>query len=156
MNTGEMISALAAVCSAAVTCLGLPLALVGLFYTVRQLQAAQRTAKGDFLLRLDEAFQRHQEVHRRLRPGGDWADSGQGPESVEEWIAVEQYMGLFERIKTMIDDGIVDLATIDRLYGYRVLNIVANDQIRQAKLEYAAEDWSDFLSLLQAIKTRRG
>ncbi|HXU36336.1 MAG TPA: hypothetical protein VN937_08215 [Blastocatellia bacterium] len=65
-------------------------------------------------------------------------------------------MGLFERIKVLVDDGIVDLATIDKLYGYRVFNIVANDVIRKGKLEgQRAEHWKGFIELWDALKDRR-
>ena len=32
-------------------------------------------------------------------------------------------MGPFERIQVLIYDGIIDLAIVDKLYGYRVFNI---------------------------------
>ena len=144
----EMVNALVAAIAVLIT-------LVGVWYAALQLRAGQKTAKGDFLLRLDDAFQRHQEVHRRLRPGGGWADEIHGPATQAEWIMVEQYMGLFERIKVMVDDGIIDLDTVDRLYGYRLFNIVGNPIIRRAKLESEAASWRDFIGLWQALEARR-
>ncbi len=71
------------------------------------------------------------------------------PEDATEQLSVE-------RIKVLIDDGIVDLATIDRLYGYRVFNIVANEVIRKAKLEGEPRRyWQDFIELHQALEKRR-
>jgi hypothetical protein len=140
----------------AATVVGLIMTGIGLIYAGIQLRAAKKIARGEFLLRLDEMFQQHLEVHTRLRPGGVWAVQGKGPSSLEDWVAVEKYMGLFERIKVLIDDGIVDLATIDRLYGYRVFNIVANEVIRKAKLEGETRKyWQDFIGLHQSLEKRR-
>jgi hypothetical protein len=138
------------------TVIGLVMTGIGLLYAGIQLRASKKIARGEFLLRLDEMFQQHREVHTHLRPGGIWAGTGKGPASVENWVAVEKYMGLFERIKVLIDDGIVDLATIERLYGYRIFNIVANDVIRQAKIEGEAKEyWQDFIELYQTLEKRR-
>ena len=53
-------------------------------------------------------------------------------------------MGLFERVKVLVDDKIIDIDTVDRLYGYRVDNIVNNETIRQAKLEREKDSYLDF------------
>lgn len=138
------------------TILGLIITGIGLIYAGIQLRDVKKIARGEFLLRLDEMFREHQDVHTRLRPGGMWATNEKEPSSVEDWVAVEKYMGLFERISVLIDDGIVDLATIDRLYGYRVFNIVANKVIRKAKLEGEPKQyWQDFIELYEALEKRR-
>ena len=132
------------------------IAAIGLIYVGKQLKASKKIARAEFLLRLDELFREHTEVHVRLRPGGDWASESKGPESNEEWAAVERYMGLFERIKVMIDDGIVDLDTVDKLYGYRVFNIANNTIIRKAKLEgERAKYWAKFIELKRALEDHR-
>ncbi|MBK3574080.1 hypothetical protein JHN63_09650 [Streptomyces sp. MBT65] len=109
-------------------------------------------------MNLDEAFLRHLDVYSRLRPGddsqspGDWAERGQGPDSASEWMAVEQYMGLFERIEVLIEGGVLDTHLTNRLYGYRVRNIVANERIRTKLLIEGAAGWQDFLSLVHRLK----
>jgi hypothetical protein len=131
------------------------IAAVGLIYVGKQLRESKKIARAEFLLRLEELFQEHTEVHTRLRPGGDWADGSKGPSTSEEWVKVERYMGLFERIQVLIDDRIVDLDAVDRFYGYRVLNIVDNPIIRQAKLEgERAKYWKNFIKLQRALEER--
>lgn len=132
--------------------IGLFLTGAGLLYTGWQIQQSKMIARGEFLLHLDELFQQHIEIHTHLRPGGDYAIGKRKPNSVEDWVAIEMYMGLFERIKVLVDSKIIDLDTIKRLYGYRVLNIVANDAIRRTKIEQEADNWHDFIELWQALK----
>lgn len=137
------------------TAIGAVMAAAGLIYAGIQLRASRKIARGEFLLRLDELFHPYNEVHTQLRPGGAWAEGRGGPTSVEEWVAVERYMGLFERIKTLVDDGIVGLDTVDKLYGYRVFNIAANAIIHQAKLVRESESWEDFIELWHALERHR-
>lgn len=133
-NIFAQLESLAAVIAACISGCGLLFAAAGLFYSAQQLKAAKKIAQGDFLLHLDEMFRRHDRVHRRLRPGGDWHLSQDGPANADEWADVDSYMGLFERIKILVDNNIIDLDTIERLYGYRIYNIVANDTIREQKI----------------------
>jgi len=154
---------IAAAVGSLATAVSLIFAAKALSYAGRQMQESRKVAeeskkitRGEFLLRLEEFFSQHIETHMRLRPGGEWSDGVTGPKNASEWGPVERYMGLFERIQVLIDDGIIDLATIDKLYGYRVFNIVENDVIRKTKLEGArAEYWQGFIKLWQGLKEQR-
>jgi len=126
-----------------------------------QLQQSRKAAHGDFLLRLDEAFQRHNEVHRQLQPAFAWGKdptgrSKGGPSEPEDWFKVSQYMGLFERVNSLLKNETLDLASIDEFYGYRLYNIVSHDTIRAAKLEdpKAARYWEDLIDLWLKLKPR--
>jgi len=133
------------------TIIGLIMTALGLMYTGYQIRGSKKTARGEFLLHLDEIFQQHKDIHKRLRPGGIWGDGQTGPTDVDEWIALESYMGLFERINILIEDRIVDIDTIDRLYGYRIINISENRIVREAKLEKKSDYWQDFIKLRNKI-----
>ena len=62
------------------------------------------------------------------------------------------YMGLFERIYIFVEKGIIDdIDIINRLYGYRVRNIVANNIIRKEKLVKEADSWTDFIELAKLL-----
>jgi hypothetical protein len=132
----------------ALATVAIALTTAGLVYAGLQLRDAKRSARGQFLLALDERFERHAEVHYRLRVGGDWARaSDSGPQEPAEWIAVEMYMGLFERVDLLVRDGLISLTAVDDLYGYRLLNLVANPVIRQEKLIRDADWWRLFIHL---------
>jgi len=137
-------------------------AVVALIYARGQINEAQKQlrhsraiAHGDFLLRLDEAFQRHTKVHMLLQPDFEWGNNKGGPASAEDWFLVTSYMGLFERVNFLIESEIEELAIVDKLYGYRVYNIVANNVIRRAKLEdkEIARYWEGFIELWRQLKS---
>ena len=133
------------------TGLGLLLAAAGLFYTGRQFQLSRKIAMASFLFQFDKMLSEYQTVHMKLRPGGEWSSRGAGPETNEEWIEVERYMGLFERLYILTKDNLVDVVVINRLYGYRLRNINKNQIIRVEKLEKRAEGWRDFIALRDAL-----
>jgi hypothetical protein len=136
------------------TSVGVIVALFAALYAAKQLQTARKIAHGQFLLDLDEAFVRHRDIHMRLRPRGLWADGKTGPMSSDEWIATESYMGLFERIKVLLDNGVIDFEVFCRLYGYRMSNIVANPRIREEKLIRQKGAWQDFIELWNKVERR--
>ena len=135
--------------------LGLFLTCLGLLYTGEQIRRAKNITQADFLLKLDDHFHYHLSIHSKLRPKGEWSIPGTGPKSTDEWIAVEKYMGLFERISVLVDSGIISKQIIDRLYGYRISNIVHNDIIYQTKLVQEKDGWSDFIKLANLLGRSR-
>jgi len=137
----------------AIALLGVVGTVIALWYAGRQLRDSKRSAQGDFLFRFDEMLNRYDSIHKQLRPGGGWT-SGK-PITLDDWPDVERYMGLFERVKILIDDGFIDIDTFDRLYGYRIDNITNNQQIKTEKLIKRAYGWKDFNALVQALERRR-
>jgi hypothetical protein len=112
----------------------------------------KRVVGGSFLLVLEGEFRVHWDIHIALRPKGQWAGPGAGPDSNEDWARVESYMGLFERLNILEKDGIVPLEYIKQFYGYRLRNIWANQRIRETKkLDTKPEDWHDFVELSRKL-----
>jgi hypothetical protein len=126
----------------------------GLLYAARQLRAAKQSAQGDFLLQIDKRLDIHQPVHRCLSPGGKW-HCGKEKIKDDEMPLVDRYMGFFERIKIMIDNDFISLATFDRLYGYRLEHILRNKQIVEQKLVIRKHGWQDFIDLVNALEDHR-
>jgi hypothetical protein len=134
---------------------GVLVAGVGLTFAGLQLKAAQTVAKGQFLLSLGPPFRDYVALHARLRAGGQWWASEERQPSNEDWAELEQYMGLFERMWILVQDNSLDLGVVDRLYAYRLGNIVKNDHIRGLKLEREASGWTDFIRLWHALEAYR-
>lgn len=132
------------------TILGVLIAATSLVFTAINTRINMRTNRARFWLDLRDRFARHDEVHRRLRPGGTWT-SGKEPETLEEWVSLEAYMGLFEHCEVMLAQHLIDEATFREIYAYRLRNIVANDMIRREKLQRLASGWVRFLSLLKRM-----
>jgi hypothetical protein len=136
--------------------IGLLMTALGLFYTARQLRLSRFVAQAESYLHLDELLLQHKSVYLKLSPDpeGEWGDQVTGPETVEEWGDVVLYMGLFERIKILIDLGVLDLAVIKRLYSYRIQDIVNNKVIYQWLCIEHAYDWQDFIELCRVLSIK--
>jgi hypothetical protein len=120
-----------------------------------QLEQQSQTTRGQFLLSLHERFGEHEKIHLLLRnkeANFKWW-SGAEPTG-DEWAAVEAYMGLFERVWMLVKGKSIDIEVIERLYGYRIENIVTNNMIRETKLENKdfAIYWIDFIELWRALE----
>lgn len=129
----------------------------------KQLEMTKSNSRGDFLLRLDEAFQHHGEVREKLADGGDWHKKKNDPnypkgpdfDISKDLIDVSNYMGLFERIKVLVDEGIIDIDLVDRLYSSRFFNIVRNPIIYQKRLVAHTNQWKEFIELWKALVEAR-
>jgi len=119
------------------------------------LKRTDQIASADLLLRLDERARSFDEIHRRLRPGGQWADGKRGPDTAQEWADVESYMGFFERMKYLVDRKLIGIDYVDRFYGYRYDNLIDHPEIRRQKLEGEERDsWQDILELGRQLEQR--
>ena len=103
------------------TALGAPVAAVGVIVAAIQLRGQRRATEAQLVLALDEQFEAHKKTHRRFRPGGSdtpddigrWSGpNAEGPATAQDWADVEAYMGLFERISRMVDDGLIKPRTL--------------------------------------------
>jgi hypothetical protein len=146
----------------AIASLGAALAAaIGLAYAGLQLRAARQSAEGarseaesgrrttesQFLLALEDQFRVHWDVHVALRPGGKWSTAGGAPESNEDWARVESYMGLFERLNILHNNGVLPLPYIRQFYRYRLNNLWENRAIRREKMEARSLGWRDLIEL---------
>jgi hypothetical protein len=136
-----------------VTIIGVIIAAVSLVFTALNTRQTRLTDRASFWLDLRDQFAKHNDVHRLLRPRGDWSGAKGGPAKAEEWAQVEAYMGLFEHCEIMLDQGLIDEKTFKEIYEYRLRNIVANDTIRREKLcnPRLRTGWTRFLALLKRM-----
>ena len=110
-----------------------------------------RTNRAKFWLELRSAFAKHDDVHRKLRPGGEWANSA-GPIKPEEYAQVEAYMGLFEHCEIMLSQKLIDEETFCEIYRYRLVNLLSNDWVRIEKVCRRSDGWRRFIDLLKRMK----
>ncbi|MEP6985638.1 MAG: hypothetical protein ABI970_08570 [Chloroflexota bacterium] len=118
-------------------------------YISRQVNVARLQAKGQFLLALDSQFEKYADLTIRLLTEQHFDPQG------KDWPEIFGLMSVFERINIMVDDKILDIGLVDRLYGFRLIGILANEGIYQRLLATGAE-WQDFIDLCYEIAKHRG
>ena len=125
------------------------LATVGsLLYISRQVNVTRQQTKGQFLLALDAQFEHYDAITIRLVNEPGFTPTG------DEWLQIWGVMNVFERISIMVDDHILDAGMVDRLYGFRLLSLIANDEIYQ-RLVADGSMWQDFIDLCYAVADQR-
>ena len=120
-----------------------------LIYISRQVNVTRRQARGQFLLALDDQFKQFSSVTVRLVD-----NNNPFKPQADDWGGVWSYMSVFERINIMLEDKILDIALVDRLYGFRLIALIANDAVYQM-LETSGAEWQDFIRLCKAIAAQR-
>src|SRR4051812_38822927 len=122
--------------------------MISVVYIARQFNLTRQQAKGTFLLALDEQFEATNTMTRRMVTEPNFTPNG------DEWIDVWRTMSVFERMSVMVDEGILDLALVDRLHGFRLLIIIGNDAIYQ-RLQATGGEWRDFIHMCYLIAAHR-
>lgn len=147
----------AEIATAVVTAAGLIFAGRQLLLGRRATQAAQRTAEGEFLLRLEEIFsqQHFRQVAGKLRRGGgEWREEAAGP-SAGEWTDAVDYMGMLELMRALVRNRSITIGQVADYYEYRFRGVWASPALR-AKLLENARYWRDFILLSEELANRRG
>ena len=119
-----------------------------LIYISRQVNVTRRQTKGQFLLALDDQFEKFNDMTIRLVNEPTFSPTS------SEWKQIWGSMSVFERINIMVEDNILDVALVDRLYGFRLLSLIANDDIFQ-RLSSSGVEWQDFIDLCYAVADHR-
>jgi hypothetical protein len=129
------------------TIVGVLIGAASLVFAAVNTRLTARTNRAKFWLDLRSAFSRHDEIHRKLHPRGDWAGGRRAP-TADEQFQVEAYMGLFEHCEIMLEKGLIDERTFREIYRYRLVNLVKNDWIRIEKLCKLGGGWKRLIALL--------
>jgi hypothetical protein len=119
-----------------------------LIYISRQVRVTRQQTKGEFLLALDDQFEKTNRVTLQLVNDPTFKPTS------DDWIEIFRLMSVFERINIMVEDEILDAALVDRLHGFRLLNLIANDDVF-ARVQASGADWQDFIDLCYAVADHR-
>ena len=119
-----------------------------LIYIARQVSVTRQQTKGQFLLALDEQFERSSAINMSLVREPKLVPHG------EQWVEVWRLMSVFERINVMVEDGMLDIALVDRLYGVRLYIVLGNDAIFE-HVKSTGSEWQDFIDICYAVADQR-
>jgi hypothetical protein len=122
--------------------LGVLVAAVALIGSWRANKANARAERARFWLDLRTIFASHNEVHKKLRPGGDWRKIGkedQPARGSDDEAALIAYMGLFEHCEYMLEDGLIDPGTFKKIYAYRLDLLLKNNRVKNKLAKYDSQ-----------------
>ncbi len=98
-------------------------------------------------------FKEHDAVHIKLRPAGDWQKGDQDPSTLDDWAAVDAYMGLLERCEVLMRQKSLNPEVFASMFAYRVDNLLAQEAIVGGKLVGdECTHWADFIKLAKRLR----
>ena len=122
------------------------LTIIGLIFVWYQIREARKISKGQFLLNFDAEFRHHNEIYYRLLQHEQWDELNDKSKRAK----LISYLGLFERIYSLVQDGILSIGQVDRLYGYRLDDLITHDAIFEVIANYDSK-WEDLTCLIKDI-----
>src|SRR5436305_5160619 len=125
------VAAIAAILSAIV-------AAVGIWLILRQIAENRRQMRGQLISDLEDQFHKHSKTYQRFAPGSNSVLSEANPLGGDEISDVCNYLSFFEKIYLLIDEGMIDLGRVDKLFAYRFFRVV-NDPYAQREILYKPE-----------------
>jgi len=114
--------------------------IFALFVSISEFRKNNNISKSNFLLELREKFmiERRLRIYKALR----------NEEKIEDWTDLDDYLGLFEICEIMIKNKTIEFQNFEKLYKYRLRNILCNKEVVFYKLVEESDSWIDLYSLL--------
>lgn len=151
---GSLLSALASIASAFLAFVALVVAAIGGVLAYRQLHIARSTAHATLLLQLDKLIREYDTFATNLIPPQNEIFSPYSPKTTEERHMLRTYMALFEQINILETLGVLEISTVNALYGYRIRRLCHTTRVRTRLKEYTLE-WRNFIDLWRKIAAYR-
>jgi hypothetical protein len=100
--------------------IGIPLALIAVFFAWNQVRQGAQLARGQFLLSIDDALARYEDLRSKINTK-DWSPIA---ESVRKSNDLRRYLTVFERIGFLVERGSLDFDTVHRNYGHLLIRLL--------------------------------
>lgn len=104
-------------------------AAAGLIFVGLQMSSGRRLAQAQFVNELARDIDAHSDAESCLDPQGRLYDVGCNLNTPDK-DQIEKYLNFFERVKYILDTGVLDMETIDGLFAYRFFHLVHNPNVQ--------------------------
>ncbi|MCB9230094.1 MAG: hypothetical protein H6581_00400 [Bacteroidia bacterium] len=130
-------------------------ALAALIISILQLKKNSMINEANFWLSLREIFNTEDrvKVHQGFR-NAQWRHNA--PQNNEEWILIEDYLGLFEVCQKLLEKKVISQEMFKNLYEYRIYNFLNNREAAIRKLVCEYYDWAILYQLLENLYPAKG
>jgi len=124
-----------------------------LFFIARQLRAAHRATQGTFINELDKELAQFANVLNGTHEP-DFANTFANLSNVER-ASYYRCFDYFERVKTLLDSGVIDLHVVDRMIGYPFFLMVNNSTLQDNIILSTDLRFPQLYALHAQLKARR-
>lgn len=106
--------------------------IVGILFIAWQVSDTRRFTKSQLLNDLEKESGEYRHVYMLIT--GTWKALQEVSPKEDQLHDIFECLGFFERIKVLLDNQVIDLPTVDRLFGYRFFLLVNNPHVQKFAL----------------------
>ena len=103
--------------------------IVGILFIAWQVSDSRRFTKSQLLNDLEKESKEYRHVYMMIT--GPWRTAEEVSPQEEQLYDVFDCLGFFERVKILLDNRVIDMQTVDRLFGYRFFLLVNNPHVQK-------------------------
>jgi len=108
---------------------GSVVAALGIIYIALQIRDARRFTRAQLLNELEKESKDYRHAYQLIT--GEWkADREVNPQE-DQLYEFFECLGFFERIKLLLDNKVINMPTIDIIFGYRFFLLINNPHIQK-------------------------
>ena len=123
-------------------------AVAGLVFAGEQIRLSRRVSRVEVMLQMDQRLADFNELQHRLE------HNEVDVSSVKDQREIRRYIGTLERLKVIIDSGMLSIQNADRLYSFRVRTVAQNPYTRTL-IETESRGWRNFSDLVVMLEEYR-
>ncbi len=119
--------------------------IVGILFIAWQVSDTRRFTKSQVLNDLEKESKEYRQVYMMIT--GSWQATQEVSPQEEQLHDIFDCLGFFERIKILLDNRVIDMSTVDRLFGYRFFLLVNNPHVQKFALYPDGHDFTTVFAL---------
>ena len=104
-------------------------AIAGIIYIALQVRDTRRFTRSALLNELDKESRDHRRAFQLVT--GEWKSNKEITPKEDHAYELFECLGLFERIKLLLDNSVIDMRTVNELFGYRFFLVVNNLNVQK-------------------------
>jgi len=122
--------------------IGSVVAIIGIIYIAFQVRDTRRFTRSALLNELEKESRDHRRAFQLVT--GEWKSDKEITTREDDVYELFECLGLFERIKLLLDNDVIDMRTVNELFGYRFF-LIANNLNVQKHILYP--DMNSFIAI---------
>ncbi len=119
--------------------------IVGILFIAWQVADTRRFTRSQLLNDLEKESKEYRHVYVLIT--GPWIVAQEVSPQEEQLHDIFDCLGFFERIKVLLDNRVIDMPTVDRLFGYRFFLLVNNPNVQKFALYPDGHDFTTVFAL---------
>ncbi|WP_297868915.1 hypothetical protein [uncultured Flavobacterium sp.] len=136
-------------CECLIEMIGFIVTIAGFIITIITLKKGQNDLRISNVLKLKEIFNEYLDIHSKLSPNGEWNNPNFNFNNIssKEFSKFNDYAGIFEAVKLMLENGSLKQPEFKTFFLYRLSNI-ATCKAAMENIYENIDNWTNLIDLM--------